>query len=970
MTVTPNKHRPEASPQRPRSGETQMDELEGRLKFPSEDSVAETINDEDSHYTQLHLELESDALNLEAESWSVAVDQSYVKELGKDAVKRQDVTYELMQTEMHHVRTLKVLLYVYKYELKQSALLDDMRLERLFPAVDALLSHHQHLLDGLKRRQEQSQEQDSPNNYQITQLGDILITQFSGSVGEGMKECYSVFCSHQGEATKLYKEQLQNSKKFQNLMRRIGQLPLVRRLGVPECFLLVTQRLTKYPVLVERLIKNTEADTDEYRSLVHGLALIKDTIEQVNEQVRQFERSQRLREICLRLEPKSQGRLSEERVFRREDLMQGNRTLLHEGSVLWRTPGRQKEIHAVLLSDVLILLQEKDQKFVFAAMDKTPPVISLRAMIVREVALEDRAMYLICSCTSNMYEIHTASKDERSTWINLIREAVNSFIDEEEELYGEEMAQLQQYQKSLKEYDDQLRQSVAAKQQVLVSLYEAVTGQECPHRGLLLKGDASDLQQGQALLQEAISEVENLQMVLMVKVRKMQSSKTDIVLDDDSDLTATMNGDVGEEPDTHPRSDLEFEDGVYSEGLEQSADVDDTVTPNCTLVPKQLPEEDTLLSVCERMVLLAQRLNTLQVVFAKHSSQVELLQACQSKSKRSARQGNALLEQENQRNMERQKQELANLQKMQAQHRVEQQRWEKERERQRVQMAAQEAEVRQQEEQCRQREERLTEEKAELEAQRDSYQRDLERLRESLKVLEKDRERHDQEKRKLEKMKTRMSSINPALNLDDPQSLSSFSSFRSSVSGVSVRNNTATPYVMPQTLSDPKAVAPKVPPRRESISPAKPYVPIHLRSTTNDTSPTLKPGATLQQQIPTKLEGIGKKKVKAKPSHNRTNSAANIDMREVLPIRVTGKEGGSLRAQRTSSPQRIYKTDLFTPPGPSLNVKPSPSMRSHRRDNGAAPPPAPPPAPSPAPPVPPPFPKDILDPVQPKEIFL
>lgn len=152
-----------------------------------------------------------------------------------------------------------------------------------------------------------------------------------------------------------------------------------------------------------------------------------------------------------------------------------------------------------------------------------------------------------------------------------------------------------------------------------------------------------------------------------------------------------------------------------------------------------------------------------------------------------------------------------------------------------------------------------------------------------------------------------------------------------------------------------------VPPRRESISPipAKPYVPTHLRSTTNDTIPVHKLGGTLQQQIPTKLEGISKKKSKTKPSHKRTNSAANIDVREVVPIRVSGKEGGSLKSHRTSSPQRIHKTDLFTPPGPSQNVKPSPSFSSHGRDNGAAPPPAPPP-----------FPKDVLDPLHPKEIFL
>lgn len=86
------------------------------------------------------------------------------------------------------------------------------------------------------------------------------------------------------------------------------------------------------------------ADTDEYRSLVQGLALIKETITQVNNQVSEYEKAARLREIGMRLEPKSQGRMKEGQLIRREDLIQGNRMLLHEGPVTCRASGRQKGV--------------------------------------------------------------------------------------------------------------------------------------------------------------------------------------------------------------------------------------------------------------------------------------------------------------------------------------------------------------------------------------------------------------------------------------------------------------------------------------------------------------------------------------------------------------------------------------------------------------------------------------------------
>lgn len=47
----------------------------------------------DDHYALLRSELESEAQNLEADSWSAIADQNYLKTLHKEAVKRQDVIY-------------------------------------------------------------------------------------------------------------------------------------------------------------------------------------------------------------------------------------------------------------------------------------------------------------------------------------------------------------------------------------------------------------------------------------------------------------------------------------------------------------------------------------------------------------------------------------------------------------------------------------------------------------------------------------------------------------------------------------------------------------------------------------------------------------------------------------------------------------------------------------------------------------
>lgn len=140
---------------------------------------------------------------------------------------------------------------------------------------------------------------------------------------------------------------------------------------MPECILLVTQRITKYPVLVERILSNTEgpalsstkektlqrtlalftnvliflspAGTEEHEDLSRSLCLIKDTIVRVDALVNLHEKICRLRDIHNKMEPKALGKIKDGRVFRREDLAQGRRRLLHDGTVNWRAAsGRLK----------------------------------------------------------------------------------------------------------------------------------------------------------------------------------------------------------------------------------------------------------------------------------------------------------------------------------------------------------------------------------------------------------------------------------------------------------------------------------------------------------------------------------------------------------------------------------------------------------------------------------------------------
>ncbi|NWH66801.1 ARHGI factor, partial [Geococcyx californianus] len=902
-------------------------------------STADSIFLEDAYSVSLRSETETDAHEFEAESWSVAVEEPYAKRQRKDVRKRQDVIYELMQTEMHHVRTLKIMLKVYSKAMREELQFPNAVINKLFPCVDELLEMHGQFLLQLKERRKESLEEGSDRNYIIQNIGDLLVKQFSGENGERMKEKYGVFCCGHNEAVSHYKDLLQSNKKFQNLIKKISNCSIVRRLGVQECILLVTQRITKYPVLVERIIQNTEGGTKDYEDLTQALSLIKDTITYVDAMVNECEKGQRLKEIMHKMELKSSGKFKNGLFFRKDDM--GQRRLLLDGMLYWKAAsGRLKDILAVLLTDVLLLLQEKDQKYTFASVDSKPPVISLQKLIVREVANEEKAMFLISASLKGpeMYEIHTSSKEERNSWMAHIRRAVESCPDEEGGTFNEpeaerrlaeaRAAKLKDFQERLNMKDDLILQSLTEKQQIYLEMSE-MNGFEDHSQGsrsrLLLRGDVSENLQGEAILKSAVTEAENLQNLIFMHLGSGACQPEDGCGSGLPRRAETFGG-----YDSSPA--ISSKSGSFrknSGGDQRQWDwKGPAVSPDAQLHDLPSDAEEGSQTICsgrqkflisssrcccllflrifEPMCLVLNSSFPLQAVISQQDSCIEMQRATMADREKQYRlqstRGNLLLEQEKQRNFEKQREELMNVQKLQSQLKLEQQRLERERSRQQREFESTEARLQEREEETRQLREKLNQEREELERQREAYQHDLERLREAQRAVEKEKERLDQ-LRKLKKQNTVSGTFSPEMGQSQLLSHSvSFNGEGVEPSPAMLKTSVRVSVAGMDYLERPDLV------RRDSTNlenrPAlalKNEVPIHLLSATNQ----IQKSAAVQQQIPTKLatftKGSKEKGGKNKASH-RTDSAASVDQKQLLPPRLIGREEGVLRGRRSASP--------------------------------------------------------------------
>ncbi|KAM6972967.1 A-kinase anchor protein 13, partial [Aplochiton taeniatus] len=746
----------------------------------------ESLTDEgtDMMDSQLMGEFESEVRQLEADSWSFITDKKFVKLQKKEVVKRQDVIYELYQTEMHHVRTLRIMSEVYSKGLQKELQLDPPTLEKVFPVLEELLGLHSLFLSTLLERKRASLvEGREDGSFLIRRIGDVLVSQFSGSNAEQMKKVYGKFCSRHSDAVNLYKELHAKDKRFQAFTKRKMSSSIVRRLSIPECILLVTQRITKYPVLLQRILQHTKEMDEDHGAVSEALRCVKLLIAAVDSKVNEQEKKRRLKEVYRRTDSKSIMRMKSGQMFAREDLVQGRRKLLHDGPLqLKNTTGRLKDVQAMLLSDVFVFLQEKDQKYAFASLDQRSTVLSLQKLIVREVANEERGLFLITAGTDRpeMVEVLASSKEERNTWMTIIQDAMHSMEKEEDEGIPSETEEDRRQQESrareirelLRRKDDEIVSLLEEKIHIFRELCTSSPSSSDPssppiRERMLFRATSDDITKGEPIMKDALKEVESLHVLVnsglggggcSSQEQPLGGSVGPICLPrraetfggfDSHQMNSCKNGEK-EEGDESVDLRRTESDGVLKKGAPASLQL--LLKRNHEQVFHSVAHLHELLTTLQAVVLQQdsfiedQRLALSERPASRHSSSSSSSLSSSTSSSRP----NSLIEQEKQRSAERQRQEAASLHKQQAAHAEERRRREREWEAREESLAQREEKVREVEEEEKRRRKEIEEEREELLGRKEEYQRDLERLRETQRRLERDREALRRETERME----------------------------------------------------------------------------------------------------------------------------------------------------------------------------------------------------------------------------
>lgn len=369
----------------------------------------------------------------EVQNWQHTVGKDVVANLTQREIDRQEVINELFVTEASHLRTLRVLDLIFYQRMKKENLMPREELARLFPNLPELIEIHNSWCEAMKKLREEGPI--------IRDISDLMLARFDGPAREELQQVAAQFCSYQSVALELIRTKQRKESRFQLFMQEAESHPQCRRLQLRDLIISEMQRLTKYPLLLENIIKHTAGGTSEHEKLCRARDQCREILKFVNEAVKQTENRHRLEGYQKRLDATALERASNPLAAEFKSLDLTTRKMIHEGPLTWRiSKDKTLDLQVLLLEDLVVLLQRQEEKLLLKCHSKTAvgssdskqtfsPVLKLNAVLIRSVATDKRAFFIICTSElgpPQIYELVALTSSDKNIWMELLEEAVQN----------------------------------------------------------------------------------------------------------------------------------------------------------------------------------------------------------------------------------------------------------------------------------------------------------------------------------------------------------------------------------------------------------------------------------------------------------------------------------------------------------------------------------------------------------------
>uniref|UniRef100_A0A3Q4GM96 Rho guanine nucleotide exchange factor (GEF) 12a n=1 Tax=Neolamprologus brichardi TaxID=32507 RepID=A0A3Q4GM96_NEOBR len=334
-------------------------------------------------------------------NWQHLVRPEVLAGLRPHEIKRQEVIH-LFYTERAHVRMLKVLDNVFYQKLTKDSILPPADIKNIFSNLEEVLQLHQ--MAAVRKRNDSSV---------IDQIGDDLLSWFSGGEEEKIKQAVGTFCSNQPFALELIKTKQKKDSRFTSFILEAESNRQCRRLQLKDIIPVEMLRLTKYPLLLDNIVKYTNAEEKE--KVKQAADYCRKILSHVNQAVKESEDKQRLEDYQRRLDLSSLKQTDNPMILELKNLDLTKKTMVHEGPLSWKVNKDKTILYTLLLEDILVLLQKQDERLILKCHSKNlagtadtkhifSPIIKLNTVLVRSVATNKS--FFVLSMSENGAQIY------------------------------------------------------------------------------------------------------------------------------------------------------------------------------------------------------------------------------------------------------------------------------------------------------------------------------------------------------------------------------------------------------------------------------------------------------------------------------------------------------------------------------------------------------------------------------------
>ncbi|XP_075893265.1 rho guanine nucleotide exchange factor 19 isoform X2 [Nelusetta ayraudi] len=321
----------------------------------------------------------------------------------------QELMFELIGSEASYLRSLRVVINHFYASKPLKETLSRLEHHTLFSNICGVTTASEKFLMDLEQRLGQS--------VFISQIGDVVLGHCPH-----FRSLYVPYVTNMMYQEALVNQLLERNREFQTSVKKLEADPACQRQNLKSFLVLPFQRITRIKLLLETILKKTEADSDSSLNLTKAIEAIHEIVTECEKSVRKMKCIEEL--VSLEM-------LIDFNAVKWVPLVVSGRFLVHEGSVrqltvdsTYSTRVSFISVHVHLFNDLLIISTKKDQRFTVVEHASFPTQVHVEALKTKALGLPPESFLLHLSRRQNGHPtaliLVAYTRSEKEAWMKAL----------------------------------------------------------------------------------------------------------------------------------------------------------------------------------------------------------------------------------------------------------------------------------------------------------------------------------------------------------------------------------------------------------------------------------------------------------------------------------------------------------------------------------------------------------------------